>query len=222
MLEVTGFSAFLEKMDFAVKVDLLIVKISNRDYAICFCFKAYFKMQQLEIKNKKTAIFVLLFVLVFLCGALLYIKLNIFPYELQARLFFVLHRQALNALADEMEKHADIRKISVINEVVWLSRSNNDVYEKSKPDLADRLIKLIKQTKTPISWKLDDGILIYLFSFEKFNKHFELSFMRRKLESFQRICSNKLLKQEYGECDFQLGKGWLLDYSWRPLVRIRE
>jgi hypothetical protein len=132
----------------------------------------------------------------------------------------VYKREALNAFVAELIKHEKIQKVSIYQGSVW---ANPDPLEPEHEfeitgELADKFRNLIEELEIPIHWRIDDGVLVYLTSAMKFEKHFNLAFIYRKLGSSERTCDLSLLEEEAGECEIILNENWALNYTWTPQI----
>lgn len=153
-----------------------------------------------------------------------YAKLAMFPRQWEAELFFVYKRKSLDAFVDELVKHEKIQRVSIYQGSVWANRGEllkpeelDSVFEITG-ELANKFRNLIEEIETPIHWKIDDGVLVYLTSATKFEKNFNLAFIYRKHGSKERMCNLSLLEEEAGECEIILNQSWALNYTWIPQI----
>ncbi len=129
--------------------------------------------------RKKKRIFIVAGIVVTLVVAILmYEKVALFPHQWQAQLRFMIKEDQLNELIDEIEKHEKLKRISLIGDTIWVRTYEG---ENKKQELkgmdAEKFEELIKKAGLPIAWKIDGGVLVYLWSEEKLGKRFDFAFM---------------------------------------------
>ena len=137
-----------------------------------------------------------------------------FPEQKEATSFFAKNESTLNKIRAELEKHQDIKSITVMGEgFLSFVGVSGPIYN---PDMSkySELNQLLSNFQLRLFRKTDSGLFALIKSVQTENKTIYVGLLAPTSNYEAPICESALLQNPQGKCKFNLSNTWVLAYEW--------
>lgn len=163
----------------------------------------------------KKLIMVLFSVGLFALGGVYWVYRNVPPYYYQSKLFFILNKSDLQALADRFSKDKNFNYLELANGEIVEVEVSTDSKKPLKGDVGEIYKNYLLEARVSPIWKTQDGFLFYIGADRKFGKDFQIAYVKLNKEAVKEYsCDSQFRVEGPGSCLISLDKEWSLQYEW--------
>jgi hypothetical protein len=171
-------------------------------------------VHEIAMMSRKILTILLSIVLIFVVGGYLVYR-NAPPYYYQSKLFFMLNKDDLQALAKRF-KQEDIKRVELVgSDSVEVEFNNGEGNRKLSEGQIAEYTKLLFDAHVSPVWKVKNGILFYIGADSKFGNNFQIAYLLLDtVTGDEPVCDHSIKDEGHGTCFVLLDNDWAINYQW--------